>query len=141
MIAFLSDNGWSFNATADEAEPVILQLAAGSLDKPAFTDWARKHMREKPKMELREFFRNIDPQKFMEFYDATLRDAPGSTLEQLQATVSEAATAIPIIPLLVQLNKAAVQRSDESARVSTAAVLYTFCSLYRLAEAEMSYEW
>jgi death-on-curing protein len=46
MIAFLSDNGWSFDVTADEAELVILQLAAGQLDKPAFTDWARKHMHE-----------------------------------------------------------------------------------------------
>ena len=46
MIAFLSDNGWSFDATADEAEPVILQLAAGAMDKPTFTDWAKKHMRE-----------------------------------------------------------------------------------------------
>jgi len=33
MIAFLSDNGWSFDATADEAEPAILQLAVGSMDK------------------------------------------------------------------------------------------------------------
>lgn len=47
MIAFLSDNGWCFNATADEAEPMILKLAAGSLDKAAFTAWSRKHMREK----------------------------------------------------------------------------------------------
>ena len=54
MIAFLSDNGWSFDATTDEAEPAILQLAAGSLDKPAFTDWARKHMHEKTKMHGKE---------------------------------------------------------------------------------------
>jgi death on curing protein len=44
MIAFLSDNGWTFTATADEAEPVILQLAAGSIDKNAFTEWARNYM-------------------------------------------------------------------------------------------------
>ena len=47
MIAFLSDNGWTFTATADEAEPVILDLAAGKLDKPQFSAWAQKHMREK----------------------------------------------------------------------------------------------
>jgi death on curing protein len=51
LIAFLSDNGWSFDATADEAEPAILQLAAGSVDKSAFTDWARKHIHEKPATE------------------------------------------------------------------------------------------
>ncbi len=48
MIAFLSDNGWSFDATADEAEPAIVQLASGLMDKPAFTNWARNHMHEKP---------------------------------------------------------------------------------------------
>ena len=48
MIAFLSDNGWSFDASADEAEPVVLQLAAGTLDKGTFTRWARSHMHEQP---------------------------------------------------------------------------------------------
>ncbi len=33
MLAFLVDNGWRFDATPDEAEPVILQLASGALDK------------------------------------------------------------------------------------------------------------
>jgi len=61
MIAFLSDNGWSFDATPDEAEPVILQLAAGHLDKAAFTEWVRKHTRENPKMELTWFSNGIDP--------------------------------------------------------------------------------
>ena len=51
MIAFLSDNGWTFDATAEEAEPVILQLASGSLDKAAFSSWARTHMRESTAME------------------------------------------------------------------------------------------
>jgi death on curing protein len=46
MIAFLSDNGWTFDASAEEAEPIILQLASGSLDKAAFSKWARAHMRE-----------------------------------------------------------------------------------------------
>lgn len=48
MIAFLSDNGWSFDATADEAEPAIVQLASGNIDKAAFTSWARQHMHELP---------------------------------------------------------------------------------------------
>ncbi len=48
MIAFLSDNGWSFDATADEADPVILHLAAGGVDKASFTAWARSHMHKMP---------------------------------------------------------------------------------------------
>jgi prophage maintenance system killer protein len=47
MIAFLSDNGWTFEATADEAEPVIVRLAAGELQKDVFTEWVRQHVREK----------------------------------------------------------------------------------------------
>ena len=43
MIAFLIDNGWALHASADEAEPVILQLAAGSLGKAQFTAWLRVH--------------------------------------------------------------------------------------------------
>lgn len=43
MILFLSDNGWSFDATADEAEPVIFQLAAGTLEKAVLTEWVREH--------------------------------------------------------------------------------------------------
>ena len=46
MIAFLSDNGWSFDAATDEAETMILQLAAGALDKAAFTAWVRKHVHQ-----------------------------------------------------------------------------------------------
>jgi len=45
MVAFLSDNGWTFEATADEAEPVIRQLAAGTLDKHDLTAWVREHTR------------------------------------------------------------------------------------------------
>ncbi len=44
MVAFVSDNGWSFDAITDEAEPVIVQLAAGSMDKGGFTKWARARM-------------------------------------------------------------------------------------------------
>lgn len=51
MIAFLADNGWRFNASADAAEPVILSLASGSLDKPALTAWVRTVVHEIPKTE------------------------------------------------------------------------------------------
>lgn len=47
MMAFLSDNGWTFDATDDEAEAVFLELAAGSLNKAAFTDWLRRQVHEK----------------------------------------------------------------------------------------------
>lgn len=48
MVAFLSDNGWRFDASADEAEALILQLAAGSLDKDKFTEWLKEHVAQTP---------------------------------------------------------------------------------------------
>lgn len=141
MIAFLSDNGWSFDASADVAEPVILQLAAGTLNKSAFTDWARKHMHEKPKMELREFFRTIDPKKFITIYDTIRPDDPGNTKKQFEATFEEAGTFIPLVSEMARLNTNAVQQKDEMARLSTASIILTLCTLYRLAESEMDYEW
>jgi death-on-curing protein len=43
MLQFFSDNGLELDATADEAEPVILALAAGALDKSGFTAWVARH--------------------------------------------------------------------------------------------------
>jgi death-on-curing protein len=37
MIAFLSDNGWGFDADADNAEAVILRLASGEMTKDELT--------------------------------------------------------------------------------------------------------
>jgi death on curing protein len=48
MIAFLSDNGWAFASKHDEAESMILRLAAGQLDKAAFTDWLRTQIQAGP---------------------------------------------------------------------------------------------
>ena len=85
MIAFLSDNGWRFDAPADEAEPVILQLAAGQLNKPSFTDWLRKHMHEKPKLELRDFFSRIRPDDFSRRFRSILPAETGATPTEFAA--------------------------------------------------------
>ena len=98
MIAFLSDNGWSFDPTADEAEPIILRLAAGTMDKPAFTDWARQHMHEKLKMELREFFSKLKYQAIAECLHAGLvHDHPDQAHKERFDAMMEAARAIPAI--------------------------------------------
>jgi len=48
MIAFLADNGWSFEADTDEAEAMIFRLAAGQVEKPAFTTWVAAHAQQLP---------------------------------------------------------------------------------------------
>jgi death-on-curing protein len=46
METFLVLNGHELNATVDEQEQVILQLAAGSLARPDFTEFVRTHLRK-----------------------------------------------------------------------------------------------
>lgn len=141
MIAFLSDNGWRFDATADEAEPVILQLAAGTMDKAIFTEWMRKHVHEKPKMELREFFASVNYARLHTFFESALL-GPNETAAQAArvATMLEAAEGIPAI------REAFMGAADAEAHgdVESAKILRQHAQLmtamFRLAE-DMGYEW
>lgn len=42
--AFLVLNGYEIQAPVDEQEEIILRLAAGELDRTAFTDWLRSRI-------------------------------------------------------------------------------------------------
>ncbi|WP_235623007.1 hypothetical protein [Tolypothrix sp. PCC 7601] len=44
MEVFLILNGFEINATVDEQEQVILQVAAGQLGRNEFTEWLRSHI-------------------------------------------------------------------------------------------------
>jgi death-on-curing protein len=48
MDTFLVLNGYELIATTDEQEQVILQLAAGQINRPDFTDWVRNHVVARP---------------------------------------------------------------------------------------------
>jgi len=148
MILFLCDNGWSFDATADEAEPVILRLASGELTKQELTKWVGQVCHEKPSLELRDFFLSLDTTVLGELWNATRTSAP----HEIAASTDEAKQAIPLIGDLVQsaemlLRSTASADMAESDRVvverearrmfSQAALLQ---SIYRVAE-DMGYEW
>jgi len=45
MLAFLLDNGWHLELTFDDAVSVMLQLAAGTIDKATFTQRVHHHAR------------------------------------------------------------------------------------------------
>jgi death-on-curing protein len=47
METFLVLNGYEIEATVDEQERIILQVAAGELGRDEFTDWLRSHVVEK----------------------------------------------------------------------------------------------
>src|SRR5262249_32655971 len=124
MIAFLSDNGWKFEATADEAEPVILQLAAGSLEKTAFTDWPRKQRNEQPGMELREVVSRSDAAQVTQRF-LSLR--PGETgvspTEFAQGHVAVA----PAMPFMLDL-----ERQQKEAKQAGDALGYDEGAMFRL---------
>lgn len=44
--AFLVVNGAELDASADEQEQVMLELAAGNLDRKTFTEWVKQHLVE-----------------------------------------------------------------------------------------------
>ena len=44
METFLMMNGFELNAGVDDSESVILRLAAGELDRQAFTEWVAAHV-------------------------------------------------------------------------------------------------
>lgn len=141
MLAFMADNGWTFDAAADDAERTILALAAGELDKPAFTEWTRKQMREKPRMELREFFARLSYQSIAECLEAGLvHDYPERSHEERFDTIMEAARAIPAIH---EANIGAT-RCEQEGNPESATILRGQTSLltaiYRIAQ-DMGYEW
>lgn len=141
MIAFLSDNGWSFDASADEAEPVILQLAAGSLEKSAFTGWARTQMHEKPRMELRDFFARLTAHSIAECLQAGIvHDNPHLAHKERFDTIMEAADAIPVIH---DANIGA-QQAEREGKLEIATTLRAqstlLTAIYRIAQ-DMGYEW
>jgi death-on-curing protein len=44
MEIFLMVNGWEIRASVDEQERVILQVAAGEMNREEFTEWLRGHV-------------------------------------------------------------------------------------------------
>ena len=47
MEVFLVLNGFEIDASVDEQQKIILQVASGELEREAFTDWPRSHIVEK----------------------------------------------------------------------------------------------
>lgn len=141
MIAFLSDNGWTLEVIADFAEPAIRRLASGELTKTEFLDWAKDYMREKPHMELREFFGSLNYEMLRaHFTSARLGPTVDAAMDERISTMVEAAESIPAI----REAELAAKSADESGQTQYAEVFRQHVQLltafYRIAE-DMGYEW
>lgn len=47
MEVFLMLNGWEIQASVDEQERIILEVASGAIDRKQFSDWLRVHVVER----------------------------------------------------------------------------------------------
>lgn len=140
MIAFLSDDGWTFNASADEAEPMIRKLAAGSLDKPEFTSWATQHMHQKPRMELRDFFRRVDPISFTQRIVSLLPAETSTDPGEFEQRVSEAIKDMPLLQELARQQNLLRSAGDTKGWEKVTLLAVGMLALHAMAE-DMGYEW
>ncbi|MEX2215881.1 MAG: type II toxin-antitoxin system death-on-curing family toxin [Phycisphaeraceae bacterium] len=136
MIVFLADNGWSFDATADEAEPVILQLAAGEMEKAALTEWVRAHCHEKPHLELRDFLRSLTWEQIRDMVRSVVE---GASESEATSTSAEATLAIPLVGGLQEAVLTA-QKEKSAEYPYLNAIMIFLIAVYRVAE-DSGYEW
>lgn len=140
MIAFLSDNGWRFDAAVDDAERVFLGLAAGALSKEQFTNWARTQMHQMPRMELREFFRQVNPIRFTNTFRSLLPGETGAPPNEFAQRSTEAMNAMPFLRDLARQQQEAHNRNDKETWDRITMLSVGMMALYTIAE-ELGYEW
>jgi len=140
MIAFLSDNGWSFDAPTDDAEEAFLQLASGQLGKSEFTDWSREHMREKPRMELRDFFAQVEPAQFTERFLSLLPGQTHADPKEFAQRVNEVMPVMPLMQELARQQEEADRKGDKHGWDRLTMLAVGMLTLHALAE-DMGYEW
>ena len=140
MIAFLSDNGWHFDATVDDAERVFVELAASTLSKEQFTNWARAQMHEMPRMELREFFRQVDPVRFTGTFRSLLPGETGAPASEFAQRSTEAMNAMPFLQDLARQQQEAHDRNDNETWERITMLSVGMIALYAIAE-DLGYEW
>lgn len=135
-VAFLRMNGWNLESEGEAAADAVLALVDGSMDKASFAAWLAANCRERPRLELRDFFAALNYQQLAEHSHGF---AAGSHQERV-VSILEAATVIPAIHAAnIGLQKASAEGKNEIAATLLAhSSLLT--AIYRVAE-DMGYEW
>jgi death-on-curing protein len=137
LIRFLIENDWAFDAPLEDTELTMVALAAGTLSKEQLTDWARRSCHAKRPLELRQFFRSIDPERL----DQVLQSiALGSGDVELTATTTEASAVMPLLDPLTRRAAAALADGKRDTGHLYYGHALMLIGLYRIAE-DMGYEW
>jgi death-on-curing protein len=135
-IVFLRLNGWHLVAPQEAVLEFVLQVAEGTKSKDEIPPWIEAHVRPRPSLELRDFFRHLNYHTLASVFGSISAGA----INERTATMLEAALSIPAIN---EANLGALEaegkNEDELARILRQhSMLLT--AIYRIAE-ELGYEW
>lgn len=97
-------------------------------------------MREKPKMELRDFFSRIDPVAFTGQFMSLLPAETGANPEEFFQRVHEAAEFMPFMGDLARQQEEAKRNGDSQGWDRITFLAVGMLSLHAIAE-NMGYEW
>lgn len=139
-VTFLRMNGWNLEASQDDSTQTMLKIAKGEMKKNEIAAWLESNSRERPRIELRDFFSAISEEQFLAAFNLLSPDAPGSGQESVVVTLDECRDAISFTELLANLLVHATETGNEADRLNALISLKTIGALYRIAE-DMGYEW
>lgn len=135
--AFLRMNGWDLISEGTEAADAVISLVEGRLSKANFATWLQEHCRQRPMMELRDFFQAVDLEQIAAMLSGFL--ASPDTSER-RATVEDAAVAVPLVSSLRRLSGVESSKGNAIGAENAAYAAMLLVCLYRIAE-DMGYEW
>jgi death-on-curing protein len=136
-ISFLRMNGWSLLSGGVEAADRVLDLLAGTLDKPGLAQWLEENSKARPSYELRDFFAMVTGPALREAMTSSVAVPAGP---EFDASLHEAGQHMTLVrDIRVEAGLAVLQgHKDRLERCGVELAL--LMHLYRLAE-DHGYEW
>ncbi len=138
--AFLRMNGWNLESEGIAAADEILKLVEDEQTREQFAAWLDDHCRERPSMELRDFFAAITPVLFYQHWTGFMAATDDVEREQTMAEVfRQHPTAAFMHATAAEVLQSAAPDCERQATIVETGT-FMFVALHRLAE-DMGYEW
>ncbi len=135
--SFLRMNGWNLESKGEDAAEAVLGLVEGRIDRDAFAHWLSGHCRERPTMDLRDFFGVIDIDQLHTMLSSVALKPDHTELNQ---SAEEAAQSIPAVRSLFVASRYFYEQGNARAGADLGNEAMLLVALYRIAE-DMGYEW
>lgn len=139
--AFLRINGWNLIAEGTSAADTIVSLVENRIDKAEIAAWLEQNCRQRPSLELRDYFSVLSFSKVREFVRSVVISGDE---RELAATRGEACVAVPVIAeflaALDDLRSGPLTPEQEGNLKLLEGNVMLLIALYRIAE-DMGYEW